>query len=317
MAPLAGVTFLSDSVLMQLADGAWQSGESLAEVAGISRAAIHKRVQKLRDAGWPIEAEAGHGYRLPGGWDRLDAQRLQAQAPPDWQVTVLDQTAGTNAWLASQAYAGPRLVLAEQQTAGRGRRGRQWHSPPGVNLYASVDWQFDCASSQLGPLGLVVAQSLLFAMDLPGVGIKWPNDLVAEGQKLAGILIEASGELAGPVRVIIGMGCNVWMRAGPVMDQPWTSLVQLGWQGSRTGLAHRLMARLNEDLPRFAEQGFAPFLAGYQQRDVLQDQPVTVEEGGRLTAGVARGVDLSGRLQCEINGQLVALASGDVSVRRQ
>ena len=128
---------------------------------------------------------------------------------------------------------------------------------------------------------------------------------------------EASGELAGPVRVIIGMGCNVWMRAGPELDQPWTSLVQLGWQGSRTGLANRLMARLNEDLPRFAEQGFAPFLAGYQQRDVLQDQPVTVDEGGRLTAGVARGVDLSGRLQCEINGQLVALASGDVSVRRQ
>lgn len=314
---MAGVTTLSDSVLIGLADGAWQSGESLAQAAGISRAAIHKRIQKLRDAGWPIEAEAGHGYRLPGGWDRLDAEPLQSRAPQAWQVTVLDETSGTNAWLAEQSYAGPHLVLAEQQTAGRGRRGRSWHSPPGLNLYASVDWQFDCASSQLGPLGLVVALSLAAAIDRPGVGIKWPNDLVVDGQKLAGILIEASGELAGPVRAIIGMGCNVWMREGPRLDQPWTSLARLGWRGCRTDLATALMQQLDGDLRRFSEQGFAPFLPRYQALDVLDGASVRVEQAGRIRMGRARGVDLGGRLQCEIDGQLVALASGEVSVRRQ
>jgi len=273
-------------------------------------------VSKLRDAGWPIEAETGRGYRLEGGWDRLDAEALQHQAPAGWAVTVLDSTPGTNAWLAQQDFAGPRLVLAEQQTQGRGRRGRQWFSPPGLNLYASVDWRFDCASSQLGPLSLVAAVSLAAAIGHQGVRIKWPNDLVVDGAKLAGILIEASGELAGPVRTIIGIGCNVRMRGDADLGQPWTSLLRLGDAPSRTELAARLMTRLDADLRRFQAEGFAPFLPRFQALDALDGEAVSVEQGGGHRHGIARGVNLQGQLQCEFGGGMETLASGEVSVRR-
>ncbi len=301
---------------MGLADGAWHSGESLAESAQISRAAIHKRVQKLRDAGWPIEAETGRGYRLPGGWDRLDVDALRQRAPTGWSVTVLDRVTGTNAWLAERDYAGPALVLAEQQTQGRGSRGRQWFSPPGVNLYASFDWQFDGASSQLGPLSLVVAVSLAAVLGRLDVRIKWPNDLIVNDAKLAGILIEASGELAGPVRTIIGIGCNVAMAGAVDLGQPWTSLAALGPAPSRTELAADLMSQLDVDLRRFQTEGFAPFLPRFQALDALDDRAVVVEQGGQRREAIARGVNLQGQLQCEFSDGLEALVSGEVSVRR-
>lgn len=310
---------MADPLLTTLADGDWHSGEALAAAAGVSRAAVHKRVDHLRAAGWNIDAAAGRGYQLPGGADLLDADALAANTPADWQLTVLDSVPGTNAWLGERDYAGPHCVIAETQTAGRGRRGRAWHSPPGANLYCSLDWQFDLPPAALSALGLMVAVSLAEVIGHPDVRIKWPNDLLVDDAKLAGTLIEARGEMSGPVRTIIGIGCNVGMTAADDadIDQAWTSLSALGVELTRTTLAIRLMQRLAEDLPTFAASGFPAFQEAFAARDALSGQSVRVVQGRKRKSGIADGVDRDGALRLRRESGVARIGFGEVSVRRR
>ncbi len=320
---------MSDAALLQvldaLADGALHSGETLAQQFGISRAALAKRIDHLRDWGIEIGAQAGAGYRLPAPLERLDAQRIRSALAAPVQIGVVTSTDSTNSQLlAADANADPQVLFAERQSAGRGRRGRAWVSPFGANLYGSISWTFAVWPPRISTLPLAMAVALARVVDaagLPEIGIKWPNDLHIEGRKLAGILMETRGEAGGSCRVVVGVGLNVGLSSAQAaaITQPWTSLAAaLATRGrpvpSRNQLAALLASELVAALKHFSEYGFAPFVAEWKRRDVLANQPVRVEATLPL-AGIARGLDADGGLIIETASGRQVVHAGDVSVR--
>ena len=327
---------MSDAVLLQLldalADGERHSGELLAGRFGISRAALGKRIDKLRDWGVMLDAQPGVGYQLREPLQRLSAAGIAAALPAAVRalavsVSVEPRIDSTNSRLLEADPAqDPQALFAESQTAGRGRRGRDWVSPFGSNLYLSLAWSFPAWPARLTTLPLAVAVALaraLATLGLPEVGIKWPNDLHVDGRKLAGVLIEPRGEAGGSCRVVVGVGLNVGMQvaqAGTV-SQPWTSLAAaLAMRGrhlaSREAVAVAVLGELALALRHFQDHGFTPFATEWRSRDLLRDRRVRFE-GGEVGDGIARGIDSDGGLVVEVAGERRVIHAGDVSVRPQ
>jgi BirA family biotin operon repressor/biotin-[acetyl-CoA-carboxylase] ligase len=312
-----------------LAPGGWRSGEELAAQAGVTRAALAKRVGHLRDWGLEVEAEPGRGYRLAQPLQRLDADRIRALLPVDRPLRGLDvqpRTDSTNQrLLEADAGADPQALFAELQTAGRGRRGRQWRSPFGANLYLSLAWSFPAWPPQLSALSLAVGVACARALRAVGLReamLKWPNDLRVGEHKLGGILIEQRGEAGGACRVVIGIGLNVAMTAAQAgeLGQPWVSLNDaLAAHGreapERSALAAALLGELLGALEQFQHEGFAPFLPDWTTLDLTANQPVRIEGGGEPLHGIARGVDAQGALIVEAQGRRQHVHSGEVSLR--
>lgn len=303
-------------LLDALADGEWHSGEALAAVAGITRAALAKRVDRLRDWQLDIEAQQGLGYRLAA-----PLRRLKPVAPAGLKLKLLTVTDSTNTQLlAADAREDPQALFAEFQTAGRGRRGRSWVSPFGANLYFSLAWSFAAWPAQITALPLVVGVSCARALRAQGLaetGVKWPNDLYCRGRKLGGILIEHRGEAGAACRAVIGIGINVNMsaRQGEGVTQPWTSVQDiLGQPVSRDALASALLKELKAALERFEREGFAPFAALWREVDLCDNREVRVESDPPYS-GIARGVEDNGALIVESGGQRRSVHSGEVSLR--
>ena len=312
---------MSETLLDTLANGEWHSGEALAAVAGITRAGLAKRVDKLRELGLDVEARQGLGYRLAQPLERLNAARLQQHAPSGLRVAVVDSTDSTNRQLLdAPAAQDPQALFAEYQTAGRGRRGRAWRSPYGANVYLSLAWSFAGWPPQLTALPLTVGVACAQALRDAGLGrvqLKWPNDLWVDRRKLGGILIEHRGEAGGACRVVVGIGINVAMSGAQAdgIDQAWISLNEaIGANASRNALAAALLDHLHNVLSRFEYEGFAPFAAQWSALDLTRDQPVQISGTPTIT-GIARGVDDIGALIVESDSERRAVHSGDVSLR--
>lgn len=312
--------------LMQtLSDRRWHSGAALARSAGLTRAGLSKRVHKLMELGLEIETRSGRGCRLMQPLDLLEADTLIGALPPELRarlpLRVLFSTDSTNRQLMDgDATRDPQLLLAEHQSAGRGRRGRNWHSPIGANLYLSLAWTFAQWPPQLSALPLaagVAAAQALRSCGLTGLKLKWPNDLIVDHRKLGGLLIEQRGETGGSCRVVIGLGINVRMSIAQGIDQPWISLHER--MGPKTPSRNLLAARIAERwvamLGRFAREGFAPFAQEWRKLDLTAQKPVTVHNDGSSYEGIARGVDETGALQVDAGGERKRLLSGEVSVR--
>jgi BirA family transcriptional regulator, biotin operon repressor / biotin---[acetyl-CoA-carboxylase] ligase len=330
-----------------LAAGQWCSGETLAAQAGVTRAALAKRVAHLRDWGLDVEAEAGRGYRLGQPLQRLDAAAIRAALAPAARgrlhgLEVLARTDSTNQRLLEADPAqDPQALFAELQTAGRGRRGRAWRSPFGANLYLSLAWSFAAWPPQLSALSLAVGVACaraLRAAGLDAVMLKWPNDLRVGDDKLGGILIEQRGEAGGACRVIIGIGINVAMTPAQAGDlgQPWISLqaalakespfapgsAEGAYRGAsaegpalnRNALAAGLLDQLVSALQEFDAAGFEPFLHDWSTLDLTANRPVRIE-GAEPLHGIARGVDPQGALIVEAQGRRQHVHSGEVSLR--
>ncbi len=307
-----------------LADGAWHSGEALAAASGVTRAAVAKRVEKLRELGLDVEARQGLGYRLSRPLERLRQPGLQA-ALPGLRVSVVDSIDSTNKQLLeAPASDDPQFLFAEFQTAGRGRRGRAWRSPFGANLYVSLGWSFAAWPPQLTALPLAVGVACARAVQAQGlsdVQLKWPNDLYAAGRKLGGILIEHRGEAGGACRVVIGIGLNVAMSGAQAdgIDQPWIALdealaAQGGASASRNALAASLMRELVDMLQGFEREGFEPYRQAWLGYDLTRDRAVRLT-GTPTFDGIARGIDAGGALVVEAEGERRIVHSGDVSLR--
>lgn len=314
-------------LLLQLAPGDAVSGEALARRMGVTRAAIWKQVAALRALGLPIAARTGAGYRLPWPIELLDAERiteaLGASAPP---VHVHWQLDSTQSELARMAPKAPDLttVLAENQSAGRGRRGRDWLCPPGLGLTLSCLKRFGQGPAALS--GLSVAMGVCAVRALASVGaatglrIKWPNDLVTTQGKLAGILIEVDGEYEGPCTARVGLGLN--LRLTPELrarlQQPATDLATLcnGELPERNLLAARLIEHLREGLLHFERQGLAAFADDFARLDSLAGQALTVHGAHGNQPGMGCGIDERGALRVRIDGHITRVTSDKVSVRR-
>lgn len=305
----------------RLADGRRHNGAALADELGITRAAVWKRMQALRKLGLDITGTAGDGYRLPHAIELLEAGRIRtAMRSPGVSVTVAGAVDSTNARLAALGSPHATALVAEAQTAGRGRRGRGWLSPPGSGLYLSLGRHFESGLAGLAPLSLVVGMSAAECLrehaDAP-VGVKWPNDLFAGSSKLGGCLVEISGAAEGPCRVVAGVGINLFPAPTlETLDRTWTSLSQIGTVPGRNCLAAAMIDTLTSALETFERDGFETFRARWPALDVLEERPVVViHSDGSGLEGTAEGIDEQGRLQVRIGGETRALASGEVSVR--
>jgi BirA family biotin operon repressor/biotin-[acetyl-CoA-carboxylase] ligase len=212
-------------------------------------------------------------------------------------------------------------ILAEHQARGRGRRGRNWHSPHGRNLYLSLGWRFEQALSALGCLPLVVALSVAKALSragLKGHWVKWPNDILINGRKLCGCLVEIQGDAQGPIHAVLGVGINVHMTATDEtnkIDQPWTDLTSHLPACSRNGLATLVLEELMTQLPLFSSHGFAVFRDAWEQVDGLRGKSVHIESGNHLLHGTVAGIDEHGALMLDNGREVLILHSGEVSVK--
>lgn len=315
------------TLLALLAQGP-ASGEVLAARLGISRSAVHKRVAALRAAGVEIEARAGRGYVLPVPVALLEREAiLAALAPPARrqlaELHCLFETDSTQrAAATSVPTRGCAVWLAERQTAGRGRRGRSWASPLAAHLYFSVARRFDCGVAALSGLSLAVGVALAEALHAQGfvaAGLKWPNDLTADGRKLGGILIEVRGEAMGPCEAVIGVGLNVRMpvAAAALIDQPWCDLAGLAPARplSRQAVLVAALDHLLPALALFERDGLAPFAARWPRFDVLARRRVRLQEGTRVIEGVALGIAEDGALRLRTGAGERRFHGGEVTVR--
>ena len=233
--------------------------------------------------------------------------------------------ASTNTWLKENGQCGD-VCLAEQQTAGRGRRGNQWLSPNAENIYLSLTWCFKCIPSYLSLLSLVIGISIVTALKkigLSGHGVKWPNDIYWHGLKMGGILIEsvtsAKRSTAG-LRVVIGIGLNINMptSAGASIDQPWVSLRHaLGKQVNRNQLIALLLEQLMIDLQQFEQFDLAQFNKQWQHWDVLNKQSVSILRQHEVLAGTVQGLDTQGRIGVMLDsGQLSYFSSAEIRLKK-
>jgi BirA family biotin operon repressor/biotin-[acetyl-CoA-carboxylase] ligase len=215
-------------------------------------------------------------------------------------------------------------VLAEHQTAGRGRRGRAWLAPPGGGICLSMSWTFPEVPRDLGAMGLVVGVCALRALSALRVGnvrLKWPNDLLIDDRKLGGVLIELRAESAGPACVIIGIGVNVALGAELPVVIARSGLAPTDLQGSsgtppsRNAVAAELISAIIGGLLVFGQEGLRPFIDEWRAADALKGRAVSVQVADRILKGTARGIDASGSLLVETANGLQRLISGDVSVK--
>ncbi len=317
-------------VLQILADGNTHSGQKLSNLLGVSRAAIWKHIQKLESQGVDICKEKGRGYRLRAPIELLNkveiVNRLNAEQKTLlanlFVETVIDSTNAMAMRGIDHATSGS-VWLAEQQTSGRGRRGRSWVSPFGSNIYLSALWKISGGAGQLGGLSLAVGVILveaLAALGVNGLTLKWPNDIMFERKKLGGILVEMQGDAAGDCHVVVGIGINVNMppRAAKDIDQQWVDLKStIDAVPGRNEIAAALTGAILQLLSDYPTTGFATYAKRWNALDALQDAAVSVQIGSDAVVGVARGAAADGALRLDTEAGLRLFHGGEVSLRAQ
>ena len=325
--------FVQERLLLQRLAVGPVSGDLLAREAGLTRAAVWKRIESLRDAGIPIAAVPGRGYRLEQHLDLLDAAAIRMALPsaitPELASLEIEWSLdSTNSELLRRELPtkGCAVLLAERQTGGRGRRGRSWASPLAAHVYLSIGRHFEGGLARLGGLSLVAGIAACEALRELGhaqVALKWPNDLVvADGRslrKLGGLLVEGGGEHGGAARAVIGLGVNVQMPEAMAadIDQPWIDLAALSdAPPSRNVVVAHLLKHLLPALAHFDAEGLAGFLPRYAALDALAERGVQIHEGTQTWSATSLGIAADGALRVrDDTGRERVVYAADVSLR--
>jgi BirA family transcriptional regulator, biotin operon repressor / biotin---[acetyl-CoA-carboxylase] ligase len=324
-----------ERLLRQLSDGRFHSGESIAAELDVSRTAVWKLIQKIKS--WQVEifSVRGRGYQIPGGLELIDQALLQRNLEKNnrlfQQAIVLTSIDSTADYLAKDWRESPdfgRVCISEHQTAGRGRKGRQWISPFGANLYFSIGVQLPLGLSALGGLSLAVGISMCRTLNRitnNQIKIKWPNDLLvlteAGDKKLAGILVEASGDSNDSSFLNIGVGINwnMQLKQGDDIDQPWINLKSLLAQQSlsRNEILTIILCDLDFALVEYIATGFNSFSKDWPSLSAMHQKKVTLHLPNKQVNGVEVGVEANGALKLDTNNGLQVFHSGEVSLRKQ
>ena len=312
------------ALLKLLGDGAFHSGEDLGAALGVTRSAVWKKLQQLQtETGIDIHKVRGRGYRLAAPLCLLSEDLLNSEScGRGWSTHVYDTIDSTNAQAMRLVQGGgilPLLVLSEQQTAGRGRRGRKWVSPFAENIYYSLALRIDGGMRQLEGLSLVVGLAVVKMLHQEGIseaGLKWPNDILVGRRKLAGVLLELTGDPADVCHVVIGVGINVNMQVTEEVDQSWTSMrLEAGRALDRNQVVTSLNQQLSTYLNDHSEHGFAGFKEEWEANHLWQGKPVTLLSGNGAIEGIVVGVDSVGALRLSIGGQVQTFSGGELSLR--
>lgn len=309
-----------------LSDGKYHSGVEIGGQLGVSRTAVWKSLSKLADDGVALDVVKGKGYRIIGGLDLLSRDEiltyLESRSIHPDKLSILQSVDSTNSYLMrdDSGLQGYSLCLAERQTLGRGRRGREWHSPYAKNLYLSMSFSLSGGGEALEGLSLalgVAVANCLSSQGVKGVGLKWPNDIWVGGKKLAGILVELKGEAEFGWKVVAGVGVNVLMteHEGKDVGQPWTSIDAVAGELShgRSVWAAMIIESLVETLERYRAEGVDCILADWSRFDILHGRQVVLSSGG--VSGMCHGIDSKGRLLVSVDGEMKSINAGEVSVR--
>lgn len=311
-------------LLCHLSDGHFHSGEALGEAMGVSRAAVWKQLKKLEELEVPFSSVKGKGYRLHDPIELLDEDAIRSAVSQRLDcLELLLEVNSTNTYLFERAsdHMGKRYaVLAEKQSNGRGRRGRQWISPFGRNIYLSLLVSFSGGMSALEGLSLTVGvavEKALSRLGIDGVGLKWPNDVYADGRKLAGILLEVTGEYNSHCQVVIGVGLNLSMSEAEArdIDQPWVDLKSLKPDLSRNQVAGVLLDELLSSVDTFQREGFAPLQEYWSQKDIYHDKDVVISSPTQQISGTVKGVNRKGELMLRTERGMEIISAGELSVR--
>lgn len=306
-----------------LSDGNFHSGEQLGEQLGMSRAAINKHMQVIRTWGLEIVTLTGKGYRLSVPLQLLDTDKITAVLE-DRRITVLPVIDSTNQYLLDRlpSLQSGDACVAEYQQAGRGRRGRQWFSPFGSNLYLSMYWRLEQGPAAAMGLSLVVGivmAETFQALGAKGVRVKWPNDLYLNDRKLAGILVELTGKTGDAAQIVIGAGINLMMKSPDtsILDQQWINLQEAGIVIDRNLLAAKLLNVLRLSLTEFEREGLSPFIQRWAGLDNFINRPVKLLMGDREVHGIDRGVNQQGALLLEQEDGITSWIGGEISLRAE
>lgn len=329
--PVGAIAMTIGDLIRLLSDGDFHSGEQLGERLGVSRTAVWKQLKKLEAMDIPLEAVKGLGYRLAEPLELLDGATIVSGLSRNSRhhlarLFVEQALPSTNQYLRERFEQGAghgEVCLAESQSAGRGRRGRGWTCPWGHGLLLSLGWRFEGGAAVLEGLSLAIGVAAAEVLERHGmqVALKWPNDILVEQQhsyrKLAGILLEISGDVAGPCEVIVGLGINVSLPASvrAHIDQPVAAVHDQLPELSRNQLASELVEAMLDLLARFEAEGFRPWQAAWNQRNAHAGKEVEVSQGERRYTAEVDGVDASGNLLVRTATGIERLAGGEISVR--
>ena len=311
-------------IVSALAEGHFCSGEVFAEQLGLSRTAVSNYIKSLNELGLDIYSVQGKGYKLAKPLILLNKESILVQlkqAVSD-KLIVLNVIDSTNQYIKDHQAQLPNgfVCLAEAQTSGRGRRGRNWVSPYGASLYLSMHWAFTMGYQALNGLSLVVGVAVIEALKKTGIlhaKVKWPNDIYVHGKKLAGILIEVEGQIGAACSGVIGIGINVDLPDSMTqIDQPFTDMQSLLQHNiDRNKFAALLIDELLVTMSTFEKSGLEPFIAPWQAADVYANKPIKLLIGQNTIEGIARGIDNSGAILIETPEGLRAYQGGEISVR--
>lgn len=315
-----------------MSDGRFRSGSMLACELGISRTSVWKQISSLSELGLEIHAVSGRGYRLAQPLELLDEGAIRSLLDADVReridaLFIHDRIDSTNRFLSDRSVEIGRnalICLAESQTAGKGRNGRAWVSPFGSNIYLSLACKYPGGPASISGLSLALGVAVLRALSASGIegpGLKWPNDLLWNGKKLGGILIELSGDVHGPCTVVVGLGLNYWMSQsqGAAIDQDWIDLDTISPESGlgRNCLVATLINRMLPVLSDFDRTGLAPFLAEWRAADCMRGKEVVLHVGAQAVTGTVEGINDEGLIQLLTPAHTItSFASGEVSFRR-
>lgn len=314
-----------------LSDGCFHSGEELGYLLGVSRTSVWKSLGHLKNLGVSLVSVKGRGYQIPGGLDLIKETELlnylQLHNAPEINLHVHSLIDSTNSFLLNSEELHQHVSVAEYQSAGRGRRGRAWVSPFAQNVYMSIGYSTTEGLRQFEGLSLAVGLAVVVCLErfgISGLQLKWPNDILFRGKKLAGILIEMRGDVMGDADLVVGLGLNYRVNdpvtAMQAVDRPWADLHEVVTQldialTSRTELIAALIAALHELLQNFSAKGFEHYHAQWMKHAAYLGQSVTLEGPREVFQGVFLGVNETGSVRIEIDETEKVFHSGDLSLR--
>lgn len=317
-----------NEVIALLADGQFHSGEDVGEALGVSRSAIWKIIKGLEEIGIDVHRVQGRGYCIPGGIQFFSKERIESfllgmKSTAKPTLDIFNRVASTNSYLQDKIKAGypsQSICLSEYQTEGRGRRGRAWLSPYGKNIYMSLLWKFSAGPSALAGLTLLVGLAMIRALTTLGLTdlrLKWPNDILWHGSKLAGILVEMSIDDLNGCYAVIGLGLNLSLpqKIRSEVSQRVTDIQTiLGHYPDKNYVTALLIHELFSILPEFEAQGFAPYVSQWQGYDHLLNKQITLKTPQQRITGIGQGIDETGALIMKVNGEFERFHSGEATI---
>lgn len=319
---------LTFPLLHLLADGKFHSGEALAQQFKVTRVTIWNAIQHAQSLGVEVFSVRGRGYKLPSAIELLDKTTvLQAigEQRTWFNLEVLDEVVSTNTYLMQAAAKGAPHVtctVAHIQTKGRGRRGRAWVSHLGASLTFSLLWRFDCGAAALSGLSLAVGVALMRALNelgVTGAQLKWPNDVLVDGKKLAGILIDLQGDMDGPSAAIIGVGINFNLPEKVLkdIDQPATDIKRVSNAGfNQSQLLGTVLKHFADVLRNFEQHGFLGVREEWLHYHAYHNKSVRMlMPDGRNVQGVVTGIADDGILLVETAFGIQRFSAGEISLR--